>query len=175
MIVGYKCFNKGLINKYGIVFEVGKCYHVDGEIKFGDKGNGFHMCLNLEDTLRYFDGFNEEIEICEVYGFGKVREFFDDYNEYYNLYSCEYLLVLRVLDREEIIKIMLESNYHNTIRFIQGFKLTNSELELFKRKYNNDKMIFNTIKCYQKQDCVVNEEENDLSLVKIRKTSNNVE
>ena len=48
MIKGYKCFNKGLINRYGKKFEVGKIYHQDGDIKFGINGNGFHMCSNLE-------------------------------------------------------------------------------------------------------------------------------
>ena len=45
---GFKCFNKGLINRYGMQFELNKVYHCDGEIIFGNHGNGFHMCKYLE-------------------------------------------------------------------------------------------------------------------------------
>ena len=89
MIKGYKCFNKNLINRYGIPFEVGKTYKVDGNISFGNNGNGFHMCVNLEDTLRYFDGFNTEIDICEVIGDGNFVLFEDNYYGYYDMYSFE--------------------------------------------------------------------------------------
>lgn len=70
MITGYKCFNKDLINRYGMQFEVGKIYSVNGNISFGNNGNDFHMCVRLEDTLRYFDSFTQEIDICEVIGYG---------------------------------------------------------------------------------------------------------
>ena len=57
-------FNDDLTNRYGTKFEVGKTYHANGDIKFGNDGNGFHMCKNIEDTLRYFDAFNDNIRIC---------------------------------------------------------------------------------------------------------------
>lgn len=34
MVGGYKCFDKGLINRYGKKFEIGKIYHVVGIVKF---------------------------------------------------------------------------------------------------------------------------------------------
>lgn len=34
MVEGYKCFDKGLINRYGEKFEIGKIYHVVGIVKF---------------------------------------------------------------------------------------------------------------------------------------------
>ena len=43
-IIGYKAFDKGLINRYGTKFEVGKIYIAEGAIKFGNQGNGFHLC-----------------------------------------------------------------------------------------------------------------------------------
>ena len=66
-MLGYKCFNENLINRYGTKFEIGKIYHANGNIKFGNKGNGFHLCKNLEDTLRYFKSFNYKINILISY------------------------------------------------------------------------------------------------------------
>lgn len=65
-VLGYKCFNKDLTNSYGTIFEIGQIYTIQGDIKFGTKGNGFHMCKRLEDTLRYFDGIHNEVSICLV-------------------------------------------------------------------------------------------------------------
>ena len=47
------------------------------------------MCLNLEDTLRYFDSFNSKILIAKVIGFGN----YDKYNEFFDMYSTEYMLM----------------------------------------------------------------------------------
>lgn len=99
-MIGYKCFNDDLTNRYGTKFEVGKTYHANGDIKFGNDGNGFHMCKNIEDTLRYFDAFNDNIRICLVYGFGEFNEYDDEYNGYYDMYSYEYLTILKELSRE---------------------------------------------------------------------------
>ena len=57
MIYGYKCFNGDMTNLYGDKFEVGKSYILKGKFKSGPHGNAFHMCLNLEDTLKYFCAF----------------------------------------------------------------------------------------------------------------------
>ena len=41
----YKAFNKvdgKLVNRYKRVFEIGKEYFIEGEIRFGNNGNGFH-------------------------------------------------------------------------------------------------------------------------------------
>ena len=59
-VIGYKCFNKDLINHYGQKFEIGKIYIASGIIKFGTRGNGFHMCKNIEDCFRFFDTFRAE-------------------------------------------------------------------------------------------------------------------
>ena len=90
-MIGYKCFNEDLTNRYGAEFKVGKTYHVSGNIKFGNDGNGFHMCKNMEDTLRYFDAFNGNVRICLVYGFGKSNKYNDEYNGFYdndNILKC---------------------------------------------------------------------------------------
>ncbi len=89
MIEGYKVFNKGLVNNYGMSFEEKHEYKVDKEkqeIKYGLDGYGFHFVKRLEDGLRYFDSFNEDVDIARVVALGKVKEFSDDYYGYYDLY-----------------------------------------------------------------------------------------
>ena len=39
---GYKAFNIDATNRYGKPFTEGETYQVEGEIKFGNDGNGFH-------------------------------------------------------------------------------------------------------------------------------------
>ena len=34
MVNGYKCFDKGLISRYGDVYEEGKTYHDESLVKF---------------------------------------------------------------------------------------------------------------------------------------------
>lgn len=94
MIIGYKCFDVGLINRYGMKFDVGKDYHVSNEIKY--QNNGFHMCTNLEDTLRYFDAMNGEVEIAKVIGYGSIDEYDDEYNGFYEMYAVENIRVLHI-------------------------------------------------------------------------------
>ena len=49
-VKGYKCFFKDKTNRFGIPFEEGEEYHIEGSIRFGNKGNGFHMCVHLSDV-----------------------------------------------------------------------------------------------------------------------------
>ena len=149
MIIGYKCFNKGLINRYGTQFEIGQIYQVKGEISFGNKGNGFHICINLEDTLRYFDGMNEEIDICIVQCFGNTVRRDDEYNGYYDMYSCEYMRIIKKLTREEIIFYGLNLTENRAIRFISLYKLTESEKKLFQEKFQNYQIVLDYIEYYQ--------------------------
>ena len=152
MFKGYKCFDKGLINRYGTKFEVGKEYHCDKEIKFGNDGNGFHVCKRLEDTLRYFDAMEGEIDIAEVSCHGKYQEFEDDYNGYYDMFAYEYLKIDKVLTREEIIDYGLNLYDFRVKRFISLYKLTNEEIKLFKDKFNTNIDVLNTIAYYQEKD-----------------------
>ena len=104
-VIGYKGFNKDFTNRYGNKFEIGKVYHADGEIKWGNNGNGFHLCTNIEDCFRYVD--SDTSVITEVIGFGKMKEYDDEYYGYYDMYVCENLRIVRVISREEIISMML--------------------------------------------------------------------
>ena len=149
MLYGYKCFDKGLVNRYGVKFQVGKLYHIDNDIVFGVNGNGFHMCINLEDTLRFFDAFVNEVEICRVICFGKCNKSFDDYNEFYDMYACEYMYIEKKLSREEIIDYMLLTNENRVKRFISLFKLNQREQQLFRDKFKNSSSVLDQIEFYQ--------------------------
>ena len=151
-VYGYKCFNKGLTNRYGEKFEIGKMYQCNKEIKFGNDGHGFHICKRLEDTLRYFDAMNEDVDICEVKCSGKIEENEDDYNGYYDMYACECLEIIRLLTREEIITYGLNLTDDAAKRFVSLFKLNDQEISLFKEKYKNNPNILSYIGYYQEKD-----------------------
>lgn len=154
IIKGYKCFYKGLINLYNRKYEPHKLYISSNNIKYGIDGNGFHMCENIEDTLRFFDN-NKELEICEVIGFGNYEKHEDTYYDYFNMYSVEKLYISKILTRKEIINIALNLSEIRLKRFIAGYKLTNEELILFKNKFYNNKTILNYIEYYQENNKTV--------------------
>ena len=144
MFNGYKCFNKGLINRYGDKFEIGKLYHNENVIKFGNDGNGFHVCKRLEDTLRYFDAMNDEIDIAKVICHGTYDDYEDDY--------YGYMLIEKVLTRDEIIDYGLNLYENRAKRFISLFRLTPEEIQLFKEKYYRNIDLLNAIAYYQEND-----------------------
>ena len=153
MIRGYKAFYKGLINKNGLQFEEGKTYSVEGAAQYGPKGNGFHFCERLEDTLRYFCD-EEDVEFTEVTALGDYAEYQDHYNGFYNMYSTNKLRIDRVLSREEVINMYLEMDDHNNprlIRFIMLYPLTEEEIALFKEKFINEKDVLDVIYYYQEK------------------------
>lgn len=132
-----------MTNRYGIKFEEGKTYHCEGEPSFGVKGNGFHFCLRLEDTLRYYPTikrFNrrvfgcalEEISIASVIGKGKIAEGYDDYNGYYDLYVATSIEIVHILSREEILTLASEMSDPQLIRFLSGFQLVEEEWNRFR-------------------------------------------
>ena len=153
MIIGYKCFKKDLTNHYGMKFEIGKTYHTTGPIKFGNDGNGFHMCQNFYDTFRYFLN-EEEPVLCLVEGSGNIEEYDDDYYGYYNMYAVETLKIIRIVEREEIINLSLKLANFNLIKILQTFKLTIEEIILFKEYFENNEYILKAISNYQEGDSV---------------------
>lgn len=139
-IYGYKCVNKDKTNRYGITYELNKTYTIkdpNKNISFGNNGYGFHFCLNLEDTLRYFDAINNEVIIYLVKGFGDIIEYEDEYNGFYNMYVSSNMEFIKELTREEIINYALTLNSERIKRFISLFKLNDSEINLIKNKYNS--------------------------------------
>lgn len=151
-IRGYKAFNANLTNRYGVSFEEGKKYSVDGHAVFGNHGNGFHFCRRLEDTLRYFDAMDGEVLIAEVVGSGDMVEYSDEYYGYYDMYAATELEVLRVLSREDIIKKYLSVPSPRMVRFVQGFRLDPLEKELMRCYYSDDINVLNAISYYQDGD-----------------------
>lgn len=149
---GYKAFNKGLTNRYGREFKEGETYSIDGPLKFGNDGNGFHFCERLEDTLRYFPAMEEEIEIASVTALGNLEEYEDNYYGYYDMYCTDKTRIDRVLEREEIITMFLDKTRSRVIRFVQGFRLNPNELELFTLRYGEDESIMDAVAYYQKGD-----------------------
>ena len=147
MIYGYKCFNKGLVNSYGGHYQVGKTYTVDGDIIFGV--HGLHMCLRLEDTLRFFDTFNEEISICEVIGFGEYNKRDDEYNDYYDMYAFRSMYIVRELERKDIILYGLNLLEMPLVRFISSLKLDDNEKEMFREKFHNNYLVNQYLDYYQ--------------------------
>lgn len=151
-VIGYKCFNKDMTNNYGKKFESGKKYIAIGDIKFGNQGNGYHMCKNLEDTLRYFDYQNNDICICLVKGSGKIVENSDEYYGYYDTYSVECIEIIKKLNREEIIKYAINLNIERLKRFIACFKLTKEEIIYFKEIFKHCNQIIEYIEYYQENN-----------------------
>lgn len=128
MISGYKAFNGDMSNNYNKVFEEGKDYFVDGDTKFGLKGNGYHFAKRIEDTFRYIHD-KENISIAKVYSNGIVLSFDDEYYGYYDLYVTNCIHIEKVLKREEIISEVVKNGEGALQRFIAtGFRLTSEEL-----------------------------------------------
>lgn len=151
-IKGYKAFNPDYTNRYGMKFEEQKIYTIEGPLKFGNKGNGFHFCERLEDTLRYFDAMTEDIKFAEVTSLSEILESFDEHNDYYDMYSARTIRIDRFIPREEIVKMYFTMPDYRLIRFIQGFRLTKEEIEFFKTLYPENNRVLNTISYYQENN-----------------------
>ena len=67
---GYKAFLSDMTTKHGdnTVYEVGKTYTVEGEIKICE--NGYHFCKKCADV---YDYYNKPCRICEVSVTGAVQ------------------------------------------------------------------------------------------------------
>ena len=150
MVIGFKCFNKGLVTSYGDVLEVGKEYISNTDPKFGARG--FHFCINIEDSFRYFDCFNNEVDVCIILASGKIDIYNDEYNGYYDMGCCEKIVILEKLTREEVISIALNLNEIRVKRFVSTFGLTKNEIELFKNKFFYSKFVLDAISYYQEED-----------------------
>lgn len=153
MIYGYKCFNEGLVDRYGVKFEKEKVYHTNNDIKFNN--NGFHFCTNLEDTLRYFDAMNSTVDIAYVIGYGDTNKYDDEYNGFYDMYATEYLQIVYVLSREDVIKYALKLSPERVKRFISLYRLNSDEIKLFEEKYYNIPSVLDAISYYQLGDTKV--------------------
>lgn len=149
MLIGYKAFNNNMENRYGMKFKEKNLYTVNGDLEFGNRGNGFHFCSRLEDTLRYVDGMNQDINIAKVVSYGKYLEHTDEYYGYYDMYVTSSIFIEKILIREEIIDYILKSNILSIERFLKGYKLTPDEIYFFKDRYAKYMQIIDMINYYQ--------------------------
>ena len=148
---GFKCFNSDMTNLYGEQFEIGKKYKVNGPVKVGVRGNGFHICVNIEDTLKYFGALNPDIVVCEVVGNGEILSSWDDYYGF-EKFAVSELEIMRIIPREEIIQMALQFSEDRALRFVQLFKLTEEEIKLFEEKFNVYLSVLKAIEYYQKNN-----------------------
>lgn len=165
VIKGYKCFNKGLKAYDDMPFVPGVIYECFDDIKFGK--NGFHMCLNIEDTLRYFNGMEEEVDIALVTGYAPFSVYEDEYNGYYDMYACAKLSVDRILTRKEIMEIVSELPDARFNRFVSGYRLTPEEYDYFKKKYANNAYVLNNL-IYYYEDKTIYEKLNSRILARVK-------
>ena len=98
LVQGYKAFNGDMTNRYGQVFEEGKTYSVCSEPKFGTNGEGFHFCKRLEDTLRYFPGMEEKIQIAHVTCLG---DYVKSNDEFYESFKTKIEIYYEIVYNEE--------------------------------------------------------------------------
>lgn len=128
VIQGYKAFvlkDDKLTDRYGNTYELEKQYHVDGDIKF--KKNGYHLCINPEDTLRYVDAFNDNVVITSVLGSGNLNRYDDDYYEYDDMYAVSDMKILKMYTKEELLENQAKAS-RNIKRFIDGYNLNLNDL-----------------------------------------------
>lgn len=150
MIKGYKAFNSDKTNRYGIPFEEGKAYKVDGDISFGNQGNGFHMCTSISDVFRYIDASDiNNYKIAVVYGYGDSVLYEDDYEGYYDMYACRCMYVKKFLTRSEVFEIFKELNDWQVLKVIKTSKLLPKEIIFFKNKFSNNAAVMCALLYYQ--------------------------
>lgn len=155
-IKGYKGFTLNMENEPGDKFEVGKTYTTidKGPLKFGPSGNGFHFCKSLEDCFIYFKP--ETSIFTEVTGLVEVRETDDTYNDIYGICVARSIRIDRLLTNEEIVEMYL--NPENGLgpfvlkRFLQLYKLNDTEILEFKKKNYNDFYTLQDIMYYQENE-----------------------
>lgn len=148
-IIAYKVFSKGLINRYGIKFEVGKFYQTFDKVRYGTNGHGFHMSLYLENGFRYFDSSSDTVDLALVRGFGDMQHVDDEYCGYYDLYVCQGMEILKVYSEEEVINMCLALNGYRAENFLKTFKLTKNQIKMFKETFKDDNTILKYIAYYQ--------------------------
>ena len=117
-VKGYKAFNCDSTNRYGMPFTEGSTYSVEGDISFGNKGNGYHMCTSLSDVFRYVNATDEDVLVAKVTGSGDRVKFDDNYYGYYDMYSVREITIDKFLTREEVIGIMLNSTSFQVRKFL---------------------------------------------------------
>ena len=147
-VKGYKAFNKDSTNRYGKPFTEGETYIVTGDIKFGNDGNGFHMCTSLSDVFRYVNATEEEVLVAKVTGRGKKVCVDDDYYGYYDMYACEEITIDKFLSREEVIEEILNASSYQVKKFIVTCKISDEEVVEFLKRFRGDTEVIKALLYY---------------------------
>ena len=87
---GYKGMNADMTCR-GLQYEVGKTYHIDGDIKLCE--NGLHFCEKLYDAFSYYDKFDSRF--FEIEASGMIVS--DDIKS-----AAENITIVKELSRKEI-------------------------------------------------------------------------
>lgn len=85
------------------------------------------MCSNFEDCFRYID--SDKSIMAEVIGYGDMKEYDDEYYGYFNMYVAEFLKVVRLVTRDELINMAKMLPEERLVRFIQTFKMSDDETD----------------------------------------------
>ena len=113
--------------------------------------NGFHFCKRPEDTLKFIESPEAEIDMVEVEGSGEIVEYEDEYYDFYDMYASSIMTIIRLVPREEYIKSIIDSgNYFRVKRLIELLKLEKSEIDLIREKYKSQ--LDFTINYYQNEE-----------------------
>ena len=150
-IEGYKCFNKNLVcNKNNFQMKEKSLYRLNKNVIYHKEG--FHFCIRLEDTLRFFGGVDEEKYICKIRALGDISWGEDEYNGYYDMGCTNIIYIDHLMSREEIFNYADNLSDFAFIRLITSYKLNDNELLYFKNKYKNNYRVINYIDYYQNNE-----------------------
>jgi len=123
--IGYKAYDRGLVNQFGEKYEVGKEYTLDNDLVW--QKNGFHFSSNLEDVFRYYTSTSNSVDVCVIEAYGDIETRYDEVYDYEVHYSNK-IKIIRVLSREEIIEYAKQLSEDRLCRFIMGVQLTEDEI-----------------------------------------------
>ena len=126
-ITAFKAFNEDFTCR-SFQYEVGKSYHMDGEIIICKRG--FHACKNPLDIFKYYSIFDTKIAIVKLWGVVDLQPRVDNLNiDVYNGKLCA-----------SDIYIEEEINYFDLIPyFIKFVKTQRGEFDFL--VWSNDKLI----------------------------------
>ena len=139
---GYMCFFEDMTDLQHDKFKIGERYNKD------DKNKRFVIYEYLEDSLRNYHAERNNVNICFVLGYGDGRKIEDTASDYIERYEFDNVAIIKEVPREFIIEYGLNLYDQRLIRFLQGFKLTNEEKDLFRLKFEGDRRAFPIIDYY---------------------------
>ena len=125
-IVAYKAFNSNFSCR-GFQYEVGKKYHITGDLKICK--NGFHACKDLINTFNYYSMENSRFAIVKLWG----DVLYED-----NKMCASDIEIVEELPLKDIVKRYVLSK----VNFLKHknctrFELNKSENELCNKGYGN--------------------------------------